>query len=384
MANDKQLSILRQGATVWNRWVEQNRQAITAGTIRLDLRGADLRGAELDRVMLYGADLTGADLSNADLGLGSFGSADLTDTKLREATLYGVDFSYSILNGTDLSGADLHQAYFVDVDLSRAQLKGANLSETNLSFKNFQSHDLRGTIFEGANLTGADFSRANLSGSNLSRSQLIDTDFSHADLSDCRIFGVSAWNVKLHGAKQASLTITKVDEPLITIDNLEVAQFVYLVLNNPKLRDVIDTIGKKAILILGRFTPERKVVLDRVRHELRSRNYVPIVFDFDAPVTRNTTETIVTLAHLARFIIADITSPRSIPQELQAIVPDLKVAVQPIISVDETPYSMFPDIAEHNSVLPLFQYDSLDHLVSNLDELIESAEEKATQLRPGI
>ena len=39
-----------------------------------------------------------------------------------------------------------------------------------------------------------------------------------------------------------------------------------------------------------------------------------------------------TLAHLARFIIADITDPRSIPQELQAIVPDLAVPVQPIIA----------------------------------------------------
>jgi hypothetical protein len=32
---------------------------------------------------------------------------------------------------------------------------------------------------------------------------------------------------------------------------------------------VIDTIGKEAVLILGRFTEERKLVLDALREELR-------------------------------------------------------------------------------------------------------------------
>ena len=40
-------------------------------------------------------------------------------------------------------------------------------------------------------------------------------------------------------------------------------------LHNQKIRDVIDTITSKAVLILGRFTPERKAVLDALREELR-------------------------------------------------------------------------------------------------------------------
>ena len=32
---------------------------------------------------------------------------------------------------------------------------------------------------------------------------------------------------------------------MVTVDDLEVAQFVYLMLNNRKIRNVIDTIGKK-------------------------------------------------------------------------------------------------------------------------------------------
>ena len=44
------------------------------------------------------------------------------------------------------------------------------------------------------------------------------------------------------------------------VDDLEVAQFIYLLLNNQNVRQVIDTITSKIVLILGRFTPERKAV----------------------------------------------------------------------------------------------------------------------------
>src|SRR5436305_12152586 len=87
----------------------------------------------------------------------------------------------------------------------------------------------------------------------------------------------------------------------------------YLLLNNPKIRDVIDTIAKKAVLILGRFTPERKAVLDALREELRIHGYLPILFDFDKPGSQDLTETVSTLAHLSRFIIVDLTGPSSVP-----------------------------------------------------------------------
>ena len=84
--------------------------------------------------------------------------------------------------------------------------------------------------------------------------------------------------------------------------------------------EVIDTITSKAVLILGRFTEERKAVLDALREELRKRDYLPILFDFDVPATRDITETISLLARMARFVVADITDAKSIPQELAVIV----------------------------------------------------------------
>src|SRR5262249_56077020 len=117
-------------------------------------------------------------------------------------------------------------------------------------------------------------------------------DLSGADLTGCFVYGVSAWDLKLEGANQQNLVITNE----ITIDNIEVAQFIYFLLHNQKIRDVIDTITSKAVLILGRFTDERKAVLDALRKERRKRNNLPILFALSFPPTRAITETTPRLA----------------------------------------------------------------------------------------
>ena len=93
----------------------------------------------------------------------------------------------------------------------------------------------------------------------------------NANLTGCRIYGMSAWDLNLEGVRQADLIITRRGQPEITVDNLEMAEFIYLLLNNERIRHVIDTITSKVVLILGRFTPERKAVLDALREELRER-----------------------------------------------------------------------------------------------------------------
>src|SRR5262249_3183052 len=152
-----------------------------------------------------------------------------------------------------------------------------------------------------------------------------------ADLTGSCAYGVSAGRLELEGTKQENLVITRDDGPAITVDNIEGAQFIYLLLHNKKIRDVIDTLGKKAVLILRRFTADRNAALDALREELRKRDYLPILFDFDKPASQDLTATVSTLAHLARFIIADLTDPSSIPYELATVVPTTPVPVQPIL-----------------------------------------------------
>jgi len=54
----------------------------------------------------------------------------------------------------------------------------------------------------------------------------------------------------------------------ITVDNLEVAQFLFMLTDNQKVRDILKTITTKTVLILGRFSRKRKLVLDAIRDEL--------------------------------------------------------------------------------------------------------------------
>src|SRR5262249_17416137 len=160
-------------------------------------------------------------------------------------------------------------------------------------------------------------------------------------------------------------------EPEITVDNIEVAQFVYLLLHNQKIRDVIDTITSKAVLILGRFTEERKAVLDALREELRKRDYLPILFDFDKPSSRSTDETITLLARMARFVIADVSDAKAVLQELRAIVPDLpSVPVQPIILAMQEEPGMFDHYRPYPWVLKIHRYDDQKQLIAELGEKV--------------
>jgi hypothetical protein len=242
--------------------------------------------------------------------------------------------------------------------------------------------NLTGAYLNRADLNEANLRQANLTGADLSGATLIDTDLTDADLTGCSIFGISAWRLNLEGAKQNNLVITPLDEPEITVDNIEVAQFIYLMLNNQKVREVIDTITSKAVLILGRFTDERKAVLDAIREELRKRNYLPILFDFDKPGSRSRDETITLLARMARFVVADISDAKSVLQELRAIVPDLpSVPVQPIILATQEEPGMFDFYWGRPSFLKVHRYASQEQLIADLGEkVITPAEAKAEEL----
>src|SRR5205823_9318442 len=173
-----------------------------------------------------------------------------------------------------------------------------------------------------------------------------ETNCTKATLTDCIVYGVSTWYVELQEAEQNNLVITDISQPTVTVDNLEMAQFVYLLLHNEKIRDVIDTITSKVVLILGRFTPERKVVLDTIREELRKRDYSPVVFDFERPVSKDLTGTVQTLANMARFVVVDLTDPSSVPHELAMLVPGTVVPVQPIVLEGRPEYAMFVDLKQ--------------------------------------
>ncbi len=380
MANPDHVELILRGVSGWNAWRLENYWAVgvpdfTAANLReAELSGANLISADLTRANLFAAILNRADLFEANLSEAVLGGAKLSQANLRRANLREANLSGASLSDADLSGAILHKAnlYVANLgsaDLRKADLCGADLSRADLS---------------GADLTGARLIGANLNEADLTRAILVETDLADADLTGSRIYGISAWNVNLsEGTRQQDLIITREGEPDVTVDNLEVAQFVYLLLHNEKIREVIDTVGRKGVLLLGRFTEGRLAVLERLRGELRKRGYLPIVFNFDKPETKDFTETVRLLAGLSRFVIADVTNPKSAPLELQATVPEIMVPFLPIIEEGQEPFAMLTDlwIKHRDWVFEPLHYSSLDALVGALDkEIIGPAEVRCDEL----
>src|SRR6266568_2081495 len=409
MTNQQHFKLLLESINDWNKWREKHPEIFPdlsfanlsgANLNRADLTRAGLNGAHLSEAHLIIANLSFAHLRGADLTRARLTRARLSDANLSEANLSGANLSYASLSGADLSGADLSfanlsEANLYRANLSRANLNGAHLSEAhltiaNLSLANLSLANLSLANLSDANLSFANLSEANLSGAdlsfaNLSRATLVRTNLAQANLTDCQIYGISAWDIQLKEAKQNNLVITPEGQPTITVDNLEVAQFIYLLLNNPKIRDVIDTIAKKATLILGRFTSERKPVLEAIRRALRSRGYLPILFDFEKPDSQDLTETVSTLAHLSRFIIADLTDPSCSPYEIGTIAHNHIKPIQPLFQPSTTvqhEFAMLKDLRQrYYWILPTYQYNTLENLLTSLEaKVIAPAEQKIDEI----
>jgi uncharacterized protein YjbI with pentapeptide repeats len=386
---------LDRGVDHWNRWRAGRPQLkpdlSKAQLIARDLRGANLRDVDLEDADLsdarLGIDLKDPRFKRADLYDGSYlgklatrqhgRPADLAGANLAGASLVGANLRWVNLDGVfarqaalcgaklahaGLDAADLRDANFARHDHhGRTDLRAADLNWANLLRADLREVDARGAVFRDAELGMADLRGADLSNANLRRSHIVETKLDGAVLRGAQVYGVSAWDISVSAdTVQNDLVISRASEdPRIAVDDIRVAQFIYLLLDNRNIRTVIETIGRKGVLLLGRFSPERKAVLDELREELRGRGFLPIVFDFERAASRDITETVMILAGLSLFIIADITNPRSAPLELQATVPDYMTPFVPILERNEEPFAMFGDLkAKYDWVLDPLIYDT--------------------------
>lgn len=358
----------RERGDALREWSEDKRAAAKACVIAERPRGGRDRpwtkGEYLRSLTAPAIDLRGAALPGLCLGYVDLRGARLDAIAAAAADGPGADPPRFALKGARLQAASLRRAVLpgallLDADLRQADLRGADLTGADLS---------------GADLSGADLRRARLAGANLERASLMAADLRGADLRGARVYGLATWDAKLCDDERlrCGLVLTPEGRPAVEVDNLDVAQFLYVLLTGARLGPAFDALGDKGVLILGRFTHERKAVLDALRDALRARGFVPVIFDFDRPRRLDLSETIRLLAGISRFIVADITNPRSSPLELQASVPEHMVPFVPIIARGEEPFPMFRDlwVKHHQWVLDPLEYDSAEQLLGVIEPAI--------------
>lgn len=353
--NRRHLTLFRaafnsRDADSWNAW-RRSRQAR-----RPDLRGLEVFGGQLQDFDLRGATLEGASLEFANLR-----SCDLRGVRLRRSKLFGADLSYADLRGAKLRRASLATAILNEADLRGADLRDANLERVVLNGANLRGADLRGAAVTGVSVWSVETNAKTLQ-SELAVYQYV------AGSSD-----PAAWL-----GKRPPVTY-----PHIIVNDIQVAHFMSLIVNNNELTSVFDVATSRTVLLLGRFSRSRKIVLAAMREKLLALGYAPVVFDFSQPRLRDTIETITTLAGLSKFVIADLSQPKSSPLESHAIVPDFAIPFVPLIRKGERPFSMFGDLQrKYYWVLPTVTYRNERDLVRHLERgIVEPAERMLAAIR---
>lgn len=396
--NDDHRALLERAAaegdpTNWNDWREQNPD------VSPDLRGLTMPGARLPSVDLSKANLFRANLQDADLRRAKLSYANLVYARLERAALEDAEMMYAnleeaqfigaqmpgaILRHSDLTAANFSSANLRGANLGRVEgedviLTGANLVEANLEKADLWAAQLSGAKLIGSTLRDANLNQANLNGADLSDADLIRVRLTRvnlcgATLEGAKVYGLSAWDVRTDSkTKQRELSIAPPGQSTgIRVEDIEVAQFVNLLLDHAKLRKVISAVATRGVLLLGRFAePPRKAFLEALADAVRTRGLLPIIYDFERPAEQDWTETVLTLASLSLFVIADITRPASVPLELQASVPNCMVPFVLVHKKGEPTFSMFVNLQKkYDWVLPVVRYSAEDTLVSAFDDVI--------------
>jgi uncharacterized protein YjbI with pentapeptide repeats len=310
--------------------------------------GKDLRGICLSNLKFFKANFIHADLSGSDLRRSYFTTNDflkanisnanleeavLARTKFRKAKILKSNIKKTKLMGADFNEADLRESCFIGSDLTNSKFDKANLSEVDFSetilrFCSFQETNLRKAnlskaIIKGSIFLKSDLSYVNMEDTDFSACSIISTNISSTKLKNSYIYGISTWDIETNKKTvMKDLVINR--DPLITVNDIEIAQFIYLIINNKKISNVITSMRTKTVLILGSFDSKTRLILNKIKELLPNYDLIPIVFNFKPPLEQREIETIKTLALLSKFVIVDL-SERSGQYFEVSIVPNTPV-----------------------------------------------------------
>ena len=407
MANAGHIDIVRDRLDHWNEWRRKNTTVVPdfAGA---DLAELNLAGANLAKADFSGAKLAGTNLSGANLARAKFFRADLSQADLSRAILFKANLSQADMAGANLNGADLTGAFLIRANLSGATLlqacmKGANLGQASLFRAKLVGAVLSQASFFKADLSEADLSEANLEGANLQEAvlertnlrsanaananfcfaTLLRTNLENAVLDNCAVYGTSLWDVNLSESRQRDLDIMPAQQPVLSVDSLQTAQLIGMLLHHEKARYEVFSITLNTVLVIGRFLPDRKPVLAAIKEALRRGEYSPLVLDFHLPGSGDKNEIVKTLGKMSRFVIADLTDDRRIAETLDAVVHFLpSIPIQPIGQKGREQSAADSHYHKYRWVLPFWCFTDPDDLAKKIErEVIAPAEQKAAEIR---
>ncbi|HEX4228401.1 MAG TPA: pentapeptide repeat-containing protein [Bryobacteraceae bacterium] len=335
MAQEDPSRILMQGAKIWNAWRGQNPGPITFSSPHwYDSPG---RG---------GKQLKGGNRIN-------FSGMNLSSVSIYKAFAEGLKLRDSIFE----------DAFFEEGDFSRADFSGATF---------------RNTKFSKTILTGAYFDGASFINCNLNRVNLVGAFFHVKEITETVVYGIAAWDLDTSDdMKQSKLVIEKTYELYsdliqrgtvpMTVDDIELAQFVYYLSNHKKMRDALNILNERGVLLLGQFKDGGLERLYSMREWFQGKGYMAMIFDFARPDNLSLTETVVTMAGLSKFIVVDL-SGSSVPAELQSILSQIK---KPVLAFGDR-YALFPDLADQTSVVTI--ESDKPNLLSGLEDKLSEVE----------
>lgn len=294
-----------------------------------------------------------------------------------------LDFS-----GLELTNVSIHNAFAEGLNIQGSKIAHCHFEEGNFAGADFSNAEFVNTTFNKTILADANFDGASFVNCNLNRINITNANFCLREIRETVVYGVSAWDLKTcDEMKQSRLIIEKTYElysdiiangkiPLM-VDNIELAQFIYYLSNHKKMRDVLNILNAKGVLLLGQFKDGGLERLYKLYDWLKEKNYMPMIFDFERPVNMDYTETVITMAGLSKMIIADL-SGGSVPQELHATLTNFQ---KPIIAYSKTgAYSMFKDLKRKNPYAFDFEYIDDADLFTKMDTNLKEADKGLVQI----
>jgi len=151
----------------------------------------------------------------------NFSNCDFHSSSFRNGSYINCVFDFSSINFSDLV-----DAYFYNCTFKNSSLRVSKIGSAHFINCNFENSDLSYCSAEKTDFTGSVFKNTRLE-----YIRFVKCNFSDTKINYCFFYGTSTWDIIADDSIQQDIVITSNDDNLITVDNIELAQFIYLLPN---------------------------------------------------------------------------------------------------------------------------------------------------------